>query len=72
MNNVLIKIDGMSCLHCKKTVENILFDYDDNAEVSLEDKSARLKKTKAFDKEKIVNAIEEAGYKVLSVEDESR
>lgn len=72
MNNVLIKIDGMSCLHCKKTVENILFDYDDNAEVSLEDKSARLKKTKDFDQEKIVKAIEDAGYKVLSVEDESR
>ncbi|WP_103980807.1 heavy metal translocating P-type ATPase [Helcococcus massiliensis] len=72
MNNVLIKIDGMSCLHCKKTVENILFKYDDNAEISLEDKSARLKKTKDFDQEKIVKAIEDAGYKVLSVEDESR
>ncbi|MGE5396474.1 MAG: copper chaperone CopZ [Chitinophagales bacterium] len=63
----VLGVEGMSCMHCVKTVKNSLASLDgvSNVDVDLESK----KVTVAFDPEKttiteIKDRIEDAGYEV--------
>ena len=66
-----IMIDGMSCNHCKRTVEKVLNSIDGvlKAEVSLEEKCAKIEimeRTKV-ENETIKNLIEEEGFTVVDI-----
>lgn len=64
-----IKIEGMSCNHCKARVEEALNSLDGvSAEVNLEEKTATVKGS--ADKELLKKTVEDAGYEVISVEEE--
>lgn len=64
-----ISIEGMSCKNCVKHVTNALAELDgvNQVEVSLEHKSAIIVTTKELPDEKIIAAIEDAGYTVTSI-----
>lgn len=68
-NMKTIYIEGMSCNHCKMTVEKVLRNLDgvDNVEVSLEDKKAIIKTNKDVSDEEIRKVIEEEGYEVKEI-----
>jgi uncharacterized membrane protein YraQ (UPF0718 family)/copper chaperone CopZ len=61
-----IKVDGMTCNHCKANVETNLvkLDFVDSAKVTLADKTVRVE-CDAVDVDKVVATIESLGYKVL-------
>ena len=65
-----IFIDGMSCNHCKMTVEKVLRGLDgiEDVEVSLEEKKATIKTSKDVSNEEIKKVIEEEGYEVKSID----
>ncbi len=65
MKTELIKIDGMSCMHCVKSVREELQKLDLNLK-SVEIGSARVEydETKVS-REKINDSIKEAGFKVV-------
>lgn len=59
----VIYIDGMSCAHCQKRVENALNELDGvTATVNLEEKSATLNLTKEVSMDAIKEAVEDAGF----------
>ena len=60
----ILKVEGMSCNHCVASVKKALEGIDGvrEAEVSLEDKSARVELDKDLADEAIVKAVEDAGY----------
>lgn len=62
-----IKIQGMSCQHCVKAVEQALRELDgiSNVKVSLEDKNAVFETTGSTSMEQIKQAIADAGYRVV-------
>lgn len=65
-----IKIEGMSCGHCKTRVEKALNAINGvNAQVDLEKKTARVTMTNAVDDQLLTTAIEEAGYEVVAITD---
>ena len=68
-NMKTILIEGMSCNHCKMTVEKVLKNLDgvDDVEVSLEDKKAVIKTNKDVSDEEIRKVIEEEGYEVKDI-----
>lgn len=59
---VKLKVDGMSCQHCKATVEGALKDVPGvtDVDISLEDGFAVVRGSNAV--ERLLKAIEEAGY----------
>jgi uncharacterized membrane protein YraQ (UPF0718 family)/copper chaperone CopZ len=61
-----IKVDGMTCNHCKANVETNLekLDFVDSAKVTLSDKTVRIEGD-AVDVDKAIATIESLGYKVL-------
>ncbi len=63
-----IKIEGMSCQHCVKAVEQALGELDgiSSVKVSLEDKNAVFETDGSASMEQIKQAIADAGYKVVS------
>lgn len=65
-----IKIEGMSCGHCagrvKKELEAVC--GVKSAEVSASDKKAVVELAHEVDAEKLIAAVEEAGYTAVSVE----
>lgn len=68
MNEVIISVEGMSCGHCKATVEGALVKLDGvaSAEVNLTLKNVVV----SYDSTKVEeaalkNEIEEAGYEVV-------
>jgi len=65
-----IDIEGMSCMHCVKRVQNALKEIDGVAEatVDLSDKSAVISFEKEVTDELLKNAVTEAGYDVIKVE----
>lgn len=65
MKTELIKIDGMSCMHCVKAVREELQKLDLNLK-SVEIGSARVEydETKVS-RDKIYDSIKEAGFKVV-------
>jgi copper chaperone CopZ len=61
-------IEGMSCAHCKKRVENALNAIAGvSCEVDLEQKTANLTLSFAVDDETLKRAVEDAGYTVLAI-----
>lgn len=59
----VIYIDGMSCAHCQKRVENALNELEGvTATVNLEEKSATLNLTKEVSMDAIKEAVEDAGF----------
>ena len=64
-----INIEGMSCGHCVKHVENALVEVKgvEKVEVSLQDKNAIVVLNQEVDDSKLKEAVEEAGYDVTSI-----
>lgn len=63
-----IVIEGMSCEHCKQTVENCLNSLNQvNATVHLRKKEAVVKLGTAVCDEVLKEAVEKAGYQVVSI-----
>jgi|AKYZ01.1.fsa_nt_gi Heavy-metal-associated domain. len=64
--NKEIKIEGMSCEHCKKHVEEALLKMNNTTgSVDLDNNKATIATT--ADDTAITIAIEEAGYKVVGI-----
>jgi len=67
MQNMTINIEGMSCGHCKKAVEDALKTLDgvSTAEVNLDTNSALIfYEEDKVDEEKIKDIVINAGYEV--------
>jgi len=67
MSNVTLKVEGMSCNHCVKSVEGAVKELGAEAKVDLAAKSV----TVAYDADKVTvdaikEAIEEQGYDVVN------
>ena len=60
-----LKVEGMMCGHCKAHVENALLKVDGvkSATASLENKNVTVELIKEVNKDDLIHAIEEAGYK---------
>jgi copper ion binding protein len=70
INTVVIKTEGMSCMHCENTIKTEVGKLDGVKEVLADHKTNIAKVT--FDSDKtditaIENEIKEWGYKVISV-----
>ncbi|WP_163653997.1 heavy-metal-associated domain-containing protein [Listeria sp. PSOL-1] len=68
MNKKVLTIDGMSCEHCKKSVEEALLRLTGVSEaiVSLEEKQAQVIYHKEqVTEEELIEAVEDAGYEVV-------
>lgn len=65
-----IYIEGMSCMHCVKRVQNALKEIKgvDEAAVDLNDKSAVVSYEKEITDESLKDAVAEAGYDVIKIE----
>lgn len=66
----IINIEGMSCENCVKHVTESLENIKelDNVKVSLLRNAAKVESKEDVEDEKLKKAIEDAGYKVTSVE----
>jgi len=66
-----ISIEGMSCGHCVKHVNDALKEINGvtNVNVSLNEKNALIDTTNDVKDEDIKFAIEDAGYEVVSIEE---
>lgn len=65
MSQLVLKVEGMSCGHCKAAVEkalNVLSGVE-TVSVNLEQKEVVV--TGSAPREEVANAIEEAGYDVV-------
>lgn len=63
MNELIIKIEGMSCGHCSKRVEEALNAIEGiTATVDLKKKKASIISQKPIDINQIISAVEKAGY----------
>lgn len=62
-----IQIEGMSCQMCVKHVKNALVDLGVSAEVNLEKNNAVVTSINEVSDETLKNAVEDAGYKVVSI-----
>lgn len=64
-----IEIDGMSCMHCVKKVEEALKKVKDvkKVEVSLEEKKAIVTMKQEIANEELKNTIEDLGYHVEKI-----
>lgn len=65
----VIYIDGMSCNHCKMSVEKVLSSIDGivKVDVSLENKKAVVEINSKVEDNVIIEAIDEAGFKVKKI-----
>lgn len=63
-------IEGMSCGHCVARVEKALnaFEGVSNVEVDLDGKNAKFDTTNYIDNQKIIDAIDDAGYDVVKID----
>lgn len=65
MSQTVLKVEGMSCNHCKMNVEKALKALTgvNNVQVDLDNKEVIV--TGSADRIQLANAIEEAGYDVV-------
>lgn len=64
-----VKIEGMTCEHCKAWVEKSINKIDGAAaKVNLKKKEAVVSLEKAVSDEEIIKAVEDAGYKVTAIQ----
>ncbi|KJS19512.1 MAG: hypothetical protein VR72_18300 [Clostridiaceae bacterium BRH_c20a] len=66
MEKEVLKVNGMSCTHCKKSIENALKEIGVSGTVNLEAKHVVVE----YDKEKIslkkiISEIEDQGYEIV-------
>ena len=69
MENIMIKVEGMSCSHCEDAVKKAVKALEgvDQVSVSLEDKTVSVDyDSKAVSLDSIKQAIEDQGYDVVS------
>ena len=66
----IINIEGMSCEHCVKHVKESLENIKelDSVKVSLLRNAAKVESKADVEDEKLKKAIEDAGYKAISIE----
>lgn len=65
----IMKINGMSCGHCKATVEKILNGFAGvQATVDLEQKCAVLELSEPVDEQALCRAVNEAGFEVIDIQ----
>lgn len=65
----IMNINGMSCGHCKATVEKILNGFDGvHATVDLDKKCAVMEVSGPIDEKAMMDAVNEAGFEAVSVE----
>ena len=64
-----VYIEGMSCNHCKMSVEKALKSIDgvENVTVNLEDKKASITSTKSINNDEIKKVIEDIGFEVKDI-----
>ena len=64
-----VYIEGMSCNHCKMSVEKALKSIDgvENVAVKLDDKKASITSTKSINNDKIKKVIEDIGFEVKDI-----
>lgn len=64
-----VYIEGMSCNHCKMSVEKALKSIDgvENVAVKLDDKKASITSTKSIDNDEIKKVIEDIGFEVKDI-----
>ncbi len=66
---MIIRIEGMMCMHCKNRVEKALNAIDGvSAEADLENNLAKVILSKPVDEQILIKAIEDSDYKVLAIE----
>ena len=65
MNQTILKVEGMTCNHCKMRVEKALQAVNgvESVKVDLTTKEATV--TGATEREKLAKAVEDAGYSVV-------
>jgi copper chaperone CopZ len=62
----LIKVEGMSCMHCENRVKNALEAIDaDILEISADKDLVRVNISSEDELKEVVEAIEDAGYDVV-------
>ena len=67
MNQIVLKVEGMACGHCKKRVEEALGALEGvKGEVSLEEKQVTISYPDEVSVKDLKDAIQEAGYEVVS------
>ena len=68
--NKTIQIEGMMCMHCENSVKEALLKVKGVSEavVSHEAGTAVVTLKKAVDENKLKKAVEEKGYKVISID----
>ena len=65
----IVKIEGMHCEHCKNRVEAAVAEIDGAvAKVNLKKQEAVVQMTKVILADELRNAIEKAGYTVVSIQ----
>ena len=64
--DIEIKVEGMSCNHCVMAVENAIKRVEGIKEISVDLKSKKAKMNGDVDLEKIKDAVEGSGYKVIT------
>jgi len=67
MRELKLKILGMTCEHCVRTVKNVLYSLEgvSEVEVSLQDQFARVVLEESVSFETLKTAVESFGYKVV-------
>lgn len=70
LNKMIVKVNQMSCNHCKNRVEEILKNISgiENAEVNLDEKLAKVDYFGAIDENEIKEKINDAGYEFVGIE----
>lgn len=69
MKNAILKVDGMMCEHCQQKVQSVIDKYSNlEGSVDLKNHEVDVEYPENFDLNELKNAIEEAGYKVTSIE----
>ncbi|WP_194189586.1 heavy-metal-associated domain-containing protein [Clostridium chrysemydis] len=68
MSKMMINIEGMSCMHCVKGVENALEKLKDVKSYNVEIGKAEV--TGDASKEELKDAIEDIGFDVLDITEE--
>lgn len=65
MKHITLHVDGMSCGHCKKRVEDAIAALGAKAEVTLDTKEVAIEAPESLSDDTISKAITDAGYTVL-------
>lgn len=68
MSKMIVNIEGMSCMHCVKGVENVLENLKGVKSYSVEVGKAEV--TGDASKEEVKDAIEDIGFDVLNIIEE--